>query len=299
MQVARVWLDNLTADFQAYEPAPETVSHKFYFASPAGRFHVHITKGQLVQEKNSSDGSSSGDYYVGAFLYWGGAPTPVPAGVRYSMAIDAVKAEGRKAVLDALGVEVPQDKWAIGWGYPKSLTWAQLRAAVTDGGRLQLAIAVATGGGEAAGLDTTLRLPPPLGTAAPGGGMLGGPFCDVAVRAGGREFKAHRVVLAAASPALLRMFDGDMQEAAAAAVELQGADAAAVELLLQHIYGATIDAPLALLPALYGLADQYQLRTTLCQDMRLWLGAVDVQPAALAALAPAVHLRCQSVFKTT
>ncbi|GBF95832.1 hypothetical protein Rsub_08268 [Raphidocelis subcapitata] len=48
--------------------------------------------------------------------------------------------------------------------------------------------------------------------------MLDGPFTDVALTAGSRTFRAHRVVLAAASPVFLSMLDGAVREGREAAV---------------------------------------------------------------------------------
>ena len=139
-------------------------------------------------------------------------------------------------------------------------------------------------------LDTALHIQNNLGnTISTIDAMLDGRFTDVAVTAGARTFRAHRIVLAAASPVFLGMLDGAMREAREAAVELVGADAGAVELLLRHLYGGAIEVPVSLALQLYALADQYQVAGGLQQRLRLWLMALRLAPEALCALVPAAR----------
>ncbi|GBF90733.1 hypothetical protein Rsub_03034 [Raphidocelis subcapitata] len=170
---------------------------------------------------------------------------------------------------------------------PKKLRpgWSQLRRAVLDGCSLQMAVVVLPPSDAAAILDTALRLDNNLGAALPAiGPMLDGDFTDVAVTAGGRTFRAHRVVLAATSPVFKSMLVGAMRGAREAAVELVGADAGVVELLLRHMYGCAIEVPASLALQLYALADQYQLAGELKQRLRLWLMALPLAPEALFEL---------------
>ena len=122
------------------------------------------------------------------------------------------------------------------------------------------------------------------------------PFTDVAVTAGGRTFRAHRVVLAGASPVFLGMLDGDMREAREAAVELAGADAGAVELLLRHLYSNPIEVPVSSALQLYALADQYQVAGGPQQRLRLWLMALQLAPEALCELVPAARTLCPGAY---
>ena len=115
--------------------------------------------------------------------------------------------------------------------------------------------------------------------------------------AGGRTFRAHRVVLAAASPVFLGMLDGAMREAREAAVELVGADAGAVELLLRHLYGGTIEVPVSSALQLYALADQYQVAGGPQQRLRLWLMALQLAPEALCELVPALRTLCRPAYE--
>jgi hypothetical protein len=119
-----------------------------------------------------------------------------------------------------------------------------------------------------------------------------GRFSDALLRCGASEFPAHRVVLAAASPVLDRMLSGDaFVESRTAEVTLQEAEPAAVDLLLSHMYGGAIDVPLPLVPQLYGLADQYQVRSDLAGQLLAWLAAARLVPGALCGMLPAAH-RC-------
>ena len=128
--------------------------------------------------------------------------------------------------------------------------------------------------------------------------LLGGPFSDVAIVCGGRRFDASRAVLATASPVFHRMLASGMAEGGGAPeVEIKEADPAALELLLQHAYGAAVDVPLALAPQLYGLADRFQMRTDLAEQLLLWLSTVDVQPAVLCELVPAAHTLCPAACR--
>jgi hypothetical protein len=91
---------------------------------------------------------------------------------------------------------------------------------VLNGSSLQMAVVVLPPSKAAATLGTVLRIPStPSGNLIHVGAMLDGPFTDVT--AGGRTFRAHRVVLAAASP-----------EARKAAVKLVGEDVCAPSYFL-------------------------------------------------------------------
>ena len=94
------------------------------------------------------------------------------------------------------------------------------------------------------------------------------------------------------SPVFLSMLDSGMVEGGAPEVEISEANPVALEMLLRHAYGAAVDVPLALAPQLYGLADRFQLRSDLAEQLLLWLSTVDVQPAALCELLPAAHALC-------
>ena len=56
--------------------------------------------------------------------------------------------------------------------------------------------------------------------------------------------------------------------------------------------------PLALAPQLYGLADRFQLRTDLAEQLLLWLSTVDAQPAVLCELVRAAHTLCPAACRT-
>ncbi|KIZ02678.1 hypothetical protein MNEG_5284 [Monoraphidium neglectum] len=89
------------------------------------------------------------------------------------------------------------------------------------------------------------------------------------------------------------MLSGDaFVESRTAEVTLQEAEPAAVDLLLSHMYGGAIDVPLPLVPQLYGLADQYQVRSDLAGQLLAWLAAARLVPGALCGMLPAAHRLC-------
>jgi hypothetical protein len=177
------------------------------------------------------------------------------------------------------------------------LAASDVAAAVAEGFRLQAALAIMPGA--ALGPDDALAVEPASGAAAMGC-MLNGPFCDAAIRAGGAEFPAHRVVLAAASPVFLSMLSSSpMKEARDAAVELRGADPAAVARLVAHMYGQRGEVPVSGLVALHALADQYQLRSGLAWRLLVELSTARLAPAALCALLPAAHSSCWRACETS
>jgi hypothetical protein len=94
------------------------------------------------------------------------------------------------------------------------------------------------------------------------------------------------------------MLDGAMREAREAAVELVGADAGAMELLLRHLYGGTIEVPVSMALQLFALADQYQVAEGLRQRLRLWLPALRLAPDVLCDLGPAVRTVCPGAWNS-
>jgi hypothetical protein len=183
------------------------------------------------------------------------------------------------------------------------IAWSNLRHVVVDNGFsleasliiLPYAVPLGLGDGDS-GADVVsggTRLHVPGGDKeasmfpARFGTLLDGPFTDASVRAGGREWRVHRIVLAAASAAFHSMLESEMVEGRAAAVELIDTDPTAVELFLRHIYGGAVDVPLGAALQVCKLADQYQLSTGLSRSLRLWLMALPLSPAALCELMPA------------
>ena len=113
------------------------------------------------------------------------------------------------------------DDWKVGTTHSSGrlcTSWSRLRCAVLEGCSLRAAVVVLPPS-EPATLDTTLHVPStPSGNLGATDAMLDGPFTDVALTAGSRTFRAHRVVLAAASPVFLSMLDGAVREGREAAV---------------------------------------------------------------------------------
>lgn len=67
-------------------------------------------------------------------------------------------------------------------------------------------------------------------------------FCDVTVAVKGKEFKAHKVVLAAASPFFLSLWESNMIESNDQVIEikLEEATASVMEEVLQYIYTGNV-----------------------------------------------------------
>jgi len=70
---------------------------------------------------------------------------------------------------------------------------------------------------------------------------------------------ACRVVLATNSY-FAAMWDGDSAEAAACQASFQAADADVLRMVVQHIYGCSVEVPVQLLPEVWRLADMFQVR---------------------------------------
>ena len=284
-------LDALADAARAHEVPPDELELKFPVETPLGSCYF----------KNAvkDDTYNLYDHRLEGALLWSGPEEAAPSDVCYAFELTAVKEGGCSDLLRA-DAEDAGGKWRSGgdWVITAVGDWPQLRRAVLDGCSLQLTVAVHTPSVVAATLDTRLRVPSASSSTLTAiGAMLDGPFTDVAVTAGGRTFRAHRVVLAAASPVFLSMLDGAMREAREAAVELVGADAGAVELLLRHLYGGTIEVPVSSALQLYALADQYQVAGGPQQRLRLWLMALQLAPEALCELAPAAHALCRPAFE--
>ena len=78
--------------------------------------------------------------------------------------------------------------------------------------------------------------------------MDSGLFSDVCLCAGGREFKAHKAILATRSPVFGAMFEHEMEESRKGRVEISDIDPDVFQELLRFIYTGTT-------PQLQGMAD--------------------------------------------
>ena len=61
-------------------------------------------------------------------------------------------------------------------------------------------------------------------------------FCDITLGVGGRQFQAHRNILAAASPYFHVMFTGGLSESESSVIHIQGASPQIFEILLKFMY---------------------------------------------------------------
>ena len=66
-------------------------------------------------------------------------------------------------------------------------------------------------------------------------------LCDVTLLVDGKEFHAHRVILAGVSPYLRAMFTNGMLESAQRKIELQGIDASTMESLVEFAYTGSVE----------------------------------------------------------
>jgi hypothetical protein len=288
-------LDALADAARDHEVPPDELELKFPFESPLGPCFIGVQAPAMV-DGASDGGNDARDRWLSSYLFWDGRGESAS----YAFEVVAVKGGGSCELLGGFGCCM-DDAWqkGLGRGTPQLCKWARLRRAVLDGCTLRLTVVMLGPVETPATLDAALQVQSHLSdaTLTSIGAMLDGPFTDVAVTAGGRTFRAHRVVLAAASPVFLGMLDGAMREARESAVELVGADAGAVKLLLRHLYGGAIEVPVSLAPQLYALADQYQAAEVLQQRLRLWLMALQLAPEALCELVPAAHALCRPAFE--
>ncbi|GBF95387.1 hypothetical protein Rsub_08349 [Raphidocelis subcapitata] len=284
-------LDKLANELRQREWRREELQLDLEFKSSLGPCFI-----KLVGLKQIDGGD---DHWMGGYFFWRGAKEAAPADVPFAFELATVEEGGSRELLGCFGASVG-DAWKKGQGQGTAdlCKWSELRRALLSGCSLQMAVVLLPPSDAAATLDTALRIDNKLSDSALTaiGPMLDGPFTDVAVTAGGRTFRAHRVVLAAASPVFLSMLDGAMREAREAAVELVDADAGALELLLRHVYGCAIEVPVSLALQLYALADQYQLAAGLQQRLRLWLAALRLAPEALVELVPAARTLCPAAW---
>ncbi|GBF95388.1 hypothetical protein Rsub_08350 [Raphidocelis subcapitata] len=288
LQTTTLALDQLAGAVRQHQAPPEELRLKFPFQSPLGACYIVIKTREPV----------GSDRWMGGYLFWSGSKEDAPAGVPFAFELAAVKEGGARQLLGCFGTSV-SDAWKKGQGQGTAdlCKWSELRGAVLGGCSLQMAVVVLPPSSAAATSDTALHVSDSRDSALTAiGPMLDGPFTDVAVTAGGRTFRAHRVVLAAASPVFLSMLDGAMREAREAMVELVDVDAGALELLLRHVYGCAIEVPVSLALQLYALADQYQLAAGLQQRLRLWLAALRLAPEALVELVPAARTLCHAAW---
>jgi len=186
---------------------------------------------------------------------------------------------------------------------------SELRAAVRDGFRLEATVAAFLWEGHAS-IDSLLPVHATDGTAGFQQMLADTQFTDAVVRAAGREWAVHRVVLAAASPVFQAMLgNASMVEARTAVIELRDVESAeAVDLLIKHCYGTELRVPLVMLPALPALGRRHMIRSGLAWQLTVTLATNLAEAEALTELIPtacqlhpainSAHLFYQAVRKS-
>jgi len=103
-----------------------------------------------------------------------------------------------------------------------------------------------------------------------------GELCDVVLHVDGRQFPAHRIVLAGASSYLRAMFTNGMLESGMKDIKLQGVEASVMESLLDFAYTGTIDVTVENVQALLSAAsllNLQSLRSVCCGFLQTHLDA--------------------------
>lgn len=88
-----------------------------------------------------------------------------------------------------------------------------------------------------------------------------GELCDVVLHVDGRQFPAHRIVLAGASSYLRAMFTNGMLESGMKDIKLQGVEASVMESLLDFAYTGNIDVTVENVQALLSSASMLNLQS--------------------------------------
>ncbi|KAI8463535.1 MAG: hypothetical protein J3K34DRAFT_526910 [Monoraphidium minutum] len=290
LSITRVALSKLTAHVKAQAAAPADLNLKAPLPLPQGAAQLYFEMGPPVRA-----GGEDGNFWLGLYLHWKDDLAKVPRAACYSARLCSVNGGGRNELFRGMMNTFETAccnafSKRTGWGSNQAVQWSELRRAVSAGGSLEAVVATLPSS-EPLGAGAALRVPSAAGS-FPARQLLGSPFSDVVLISGDGRFSAHRVVLAAASPVFLSMLDTDMVEGGAAEVELKETDLAVVELLLQHVYGAAVEVPLAAAAALYGLADRFQVSSSLAEHLLLWLCTAPLQPAAMVELLPQVATLC-------
>lgn len=302
MRAVDIRLDSLTAKLQQHAQPPPDFADDYCFISSIGPCQLSVH----VQQADAAGSSGGREYHV-SFSLRSQQAAPAAAGsaaaaagdsssrFSASLALTAVRSDQVITVAEVLAADIALHKPAPGEGLTSSPTWSGLREAIASCDHAQLHAKLVLLSQQQLPTNAALQILPAISSGwsrVPSSSMLNGPFADCTVRAGGKEFRAHRVVLATASPVLHSMLAGDMREAASAEIEVREADPEVVELMLMHVYGTPIEVRLSAACQLHGLADQYQIRSDLGQQLRLWLGTARLQAEAFCHLAHAMHKLC-------
>ena len=84
-------------------------------------------------------------------------------------------------------------------------------------------------------------------------------FSDVTITCGGKEFRAHKVILASQSPVFKKMFEIDMKERRSGVIEVPDITPAVMSDLLAYLYTGTAPHVDTLVRELLNVANKYEL----------------------------------------
>ena len=84
-------------------------------------------------------------------------------------------------------------------------------------------------------------------------------FADVTITCGGKEFRAHKLILASQSPVFKKMFEIDMKERRSGVIEVPDITPAVMSDLLAYLYTGTAPHVDTLARELLNVADKYEL----------------------------------------
>lgn len=102
-------------------------------------------------------------------------------------------------------------------------------------------------------------------------------FSDVVVKVRGREFHAHRLILAEASTVFERMLTTELVENGEGVIDVAEVDEGVVEFALRRVYGSIEEIPTALLLDVLRFADMYEITGPRAYCLQRLIDEMDIQ----------------------
>ena len=123
-------------------------------------------------------------------------------------------------------------------------------------------------------------------------------LCDITLRVGEEEFKAHRLVLAASSPYFSAMFTNQHLESSSASVQLSGVDAGALQLIIEFAYSSHLIISEENVQGLLAAANLLQINSVVDACCDFLEAQIDVGNC-LGIAAFAELLSCSKLYKSS